>query len=149
MSGVLQDPDQAVVVFSDTCDLPLLRLLKRGFRHCFVVLRRGGAWVVVDPLAHRTVVDLVPGCLARDADEVAALYRARGLSAVVVPVAEPPHRLAPVRLHTCVETVKRLLGRRAAGVFTPAQLHAYLIDERHKCCKTEKMLDGVAAPAYD
>lgn len=149
MSGMLQTPDEAVVVFSDTCDLSILRLLKRGFRHCFVVLRRGGAWVVVDPLAHRTVVDLVPGSLARDADEVAALYRARGLSAVVVTVTEPPHRLAPLRLHTCVETVKRLLGRRAARVFTPAQLHAHLLAERQICCKAEKVLDGFAAPAYD
>ncbi|MFA7431597.1 MAG: hypothetical protein WCZ23_15670 [Rhodospirillaceae bacterium] len=137
--------DLAVVVFSDAGDLPILRLLKRGFRHCFVVLRRGGAWVVVDPLAHRTVIDLVPGSLAREAEDVAAFYRRCGLSAVVAPVAEPGRRLAPVRFHTCVEAVKRLLGRRAPLVFTPAQLYGHLLAERHKCNKAENLLDGGAA----
>lgn len=137
--------DLAVVVFSNACDLPWLRLLKRGFRHCFVVLRRGGAWVVIDPLAHCTMVDLLPACLARDAEAVAALYRARGLTAEVVAVGEPPPRLAPVRPFSCVEAVKRLIGRQAGWVFTPAQLHAHLRAERHKCKKEENMLDGVAA----
>lgn len=141
--------DLAVVVFSDTCDLAVLRPLARGFRHCFVVLRRGGAWVVVDPLAHRTAVDLLPASLARDAEAVAALYRANGLAAEVVAVAEPPRRLAPVRPHTCVEAVKRVIGRRAPWVFTPAQLHRFLQAERQKCKKEENMLDGVPAGLYD
>ncbi|MGC2856003.1 hypothetical protein ACM64Y_11055 [Novispirillum sp. DQ9] len=141
--------DLAVVVFSDACELPVLRPLARGYRHCFVVLRRGGAWVVVDPLAHRTVIDLVPGSLAREAEAVAGLYRAEGLIAEVVAVAEPPRRLAPLRPHTCVEVVKRLIGRRAPWVVTPAQLHRHLQAERHKCKKEEFMLDGGPAAAYD
>lgn len=137
-------PDLAVVVFSDACEIRALRLLRRGFRHCFAVLCRGGAWVVVDPLAHRLAVDLAPACLARDAEAVAALYRARGLTAVVVPVAEPPRRLAPLRPFTCVEAVKRLIGRRAPWVFTPGQLHGHLLRERHKCKNEYFILDGAA-----
>lgn len=138
------DADLAVVVFSDACEIMALRGLRRGFRHCFAVLRRGGAWVVVDPLAHRLAVDLAPASLARDAEMVAALYRARGLTALVVPVAEPPRRLAPLRPFTCVEAVKRLIGRRAPWVFTPAQLHAHLLGERQKCKNEYFVLDGAA-----
>lgn len=142
-------PDWAVVVFSDACELAVLRPLARGYRHCFVVLRRGGAWVVVDPLAHRTMVDLLPASLAVDADAVADVYRRNGLIAEVVAVREPPRRLAPVRPHTCVEVVKRLIGRSAPWVFTPAQLHRHLQEKRHKCRKEENMLDAVPARTYD
>lgn len=121
--------EQAVVVFSDTTEIPLLRCLRRGFRHCFVVVRRGGAWVVIDPLAHRTAVDVVTGAALPDGAEVAAFYRAHGLSALVVAVRRPPHRLAPVRPYSCVEAVKRVIGRRAPRVFTPWQLHKFLLKE--------------------
>lgn len=123
--------DRAVVVFSGVTELPVLRCLKAGFRHCFVVLNRGGAWVVVEPLAHCMTVDLAPGSLARSADEIAALYRAHGLTAVVVDVLSAPHRLAPLRLYTCVEVVKRLIGRRAARAFTPWQLYRLLREEKN------------------
>lgn len=142
-------PDLAVVVFSDACDLAVLRPLARGHRHCFVVLRRGGAWVVVDPLAHCTVVDLLPASLGRGAEAVAEVYRAAGLGAEVVEVRDPPRRLAPLRPFTCVEAVKRLIGRHAPWVFTPAQLRRFLLTERHKYHKAENMLDGHAAAAYD
>jgi hypothetical protein len=118
--------DDAVVVFSGRTDLPWLRLLKPGFRHCFVLLRRGGAWVVIDPLAHYTRVDLVPASLARTAEEVAAAYRDAGVHAVGTAVREPPARLAPLRPATCVETVKRVLGLRAPAVVTPWQLWTHL-----------------------
>ncbi len=132
--------DTAVVVFTDAADLPWLRLLRPGFRHCFAVLRRGGAWVALDPLAHVTRLELVPGSLARDAAAVAAVYRALGAAALVVEVREPPRRLAPIRPYTCVEAVKRLIGRRAPRVVTPWQLHR-LLNEENKIIKQENILD--------
>lgn len=130
----------AVVVFSGVTDLSGLRLLRPGFRHCFVVLRRGGAWVIIDPLAHGTRVDLAPASLAADAAAIAAAYRGLGLAAVVTEERDPPRRLAPVRPHTCVEVVKRLIGRHAPRVVTPWQLYRAL-EKETKIIKKENNLD--------
>ncbi|MDX1540730.1 MAG: hypothetical protein R3349_04945, partial [Geminicoccaceae bacterium] len=44
----------ALVVFVDHTEGPWLRVLKRGFRHCFAAIRQEpGLWLVCDPLKHR------------------------------------------------------------------------------------------------
>lgn len=146
MSGAGPSPRQAVVVFSGVTDLPWLRLLRPGFRHCFVVLQRGGAWVVVDPLAHCTRLDLAPASLAAEAEAIAAVYRRLGLTAVTVEEREAPRRLAPVRPYTCVEAVKRLIGWHAPLVLTPWQLYRAL-GNGDKILKKEKNLDTAVLSA--
>ena len=113
----------AVVVFSDAAALPWLRWLRPGFRHCFVAVPDGDAWLVLDPLAHR--LHLAHGGCG-PAAAVAAHYRARGLVALVVRRHEPPRRAAPLAAFTCVETVKRVLGLHRRWIFTPYQLFRYL-----------------------
>jgi len=109
----------AVVAFGGQPVLPWLRLLRPGFRHCFVAVQDGEAWLVLDPLAHR--LHLARG-VAASAASLAAHYRAQGLVALVVPVLEPPHRSAPLAPFTCVEAVKRVLGLHAWRIWTPYQL---------------------------
>ena len=50
----------ALVVFSGRTDLPALRILKPGFRHCFAVVQCDGDWLLVEPLAHRLEVSVLP-----------------------------------------------------------------------------------------
>lgn len=50
----------ACVVFSGRADLPWLRLLKPGFRHCFLVIRRADCWVMYEPLSNRTEISVIP-----------------------------------------------------------------------------------------
>jgi hypothetical protein len=45
---------QAYVAFGGQADLPWLKLLKPGFRHCFIVLEAADCWVLYEPLSHRT-----------------------------------------------------------------------------------------------
>jgi hypothetical protein len=61
MSQSNQSPSERMlwVVFSDETDLPFLKCLRRGFRHCFVVIRDRGHWISYDPLAHYTELFLV------------------------------------------------------------------------------------------
>ena len=114
------------VVFSDDTDIPLLRLLRRGFRHCFVVAGEGGCWVAYDPLAHCTQLEFldvpdgfdVPRWLEDQGMTVLKLREERG---------EPPRSLLPPLPFTCVEAVKRLVGLRAWWVFTPWQLYRALV----------------------
>jgi len=41
----------AWIIFTGETDLPWLRILKGGFRHCFIVMNDGERWMSLDPLA--------------------------------------------------------------------------------------------------
>lgn len=113
-----------LVVFADHAGCPWLRPLRRGFRHCFVVLRAGSVWLACDPLKDRIELDALdlPGRF-----DLAAFYREQGHRVLVGE--RPPSRtrrrfaLAPL---TCVTVVKRLLGIDAPWVWTPWQLYTHL-----------------------
>jgi hypothetical protein len=114
----------AMVVFADHADCPWLRPLRRGFRHCFVVLRAGSVWLACDPLKDRIELEALelPGKF-----DLAAFYREQGHQVLV-----GEHRLLRTRRRfaltplTCVTVVKRLLGINAPWVWTPWQLYTYL-----------------------
>ncbi|EME70395.1 hypothetical protein H261_08733 [Paramagnetospirillum caucaseum] len=117
-------PPRALVVFSGKADLGWLRLLRPGFRHCFVLLELNGAWVCVNPLAHRTSVEL--WSLDPATDLPGWLRSQEGLTVVETEVRRPPRRPSPLGLYSCVEAVKRVLGLQERWVLTPGQLHDHL-----------------------
>lgn len=119
----------ALVVFADDCSLRRLRLLRRGFRHCFVAVRSGAGWVICDPLSNRTDLAFVADATAGD---LARWYQSHGLQVLATRIAPPPRRPAPVRPYTCVEAVKRVLGIEARWVLTPWQLYRRLRDAAAK-----------------
>lgn len=114
-----------LVVFVDQAACPWLHLLKRGFRHCFAVLRTGPLWVACEPLKDRIDLDLVD--LPPEFD-LARFYAEQGHRVLCgqrpLPTPRYSFALAPL---TCVTVVKRLLAIRAPWVCTPAQLHAHLV----------------------
>lgn len=114
---------RALVVFSGQTDQAWLKLLRRGFRHCFLVLGSSGGWLYLNPLAHRT--DIMVLSVAPDFD-LAQWYRTQGLTVVETRLSHPPRRAAPWRPFTCVEMVKRSLGIQAGNILTPWQLYRYL-----------------------
>ncbi|WP_052473250.1 hypothetical protein [Paramagnetospirillum magnetotacticum] len=121
---------RALVVFSGKADLAWLRLLRPGFRHCFVLLELDGAWVCINPLAHRTSVEVwSPG---GGLDLLAWLRSQDGLTVVETAVRHPPRRPSPIGLYSCVEAVKRVLGLQERWVLTPGQLYDYLASNGKK-----------------
>lgn len=116
-------PARALVCFSGAATLWWLRLLRPGFRHCFVAIRQGPFWVVADPLSHRTALWI------EAVDDLAGFYRRHGLTVVATRLRRPPRRALPWRPFTCVEAVKRILGIRCGWVFTPWQLYNLLLNE--------------------
>ncbi|MEQ8695124.1 MAG: hypothetical protein RLT05_01030, partial [Bauldia litoralis] len=62
--------------------------------------------------------------------DLAAYYRAKGLVVVEADPSSFVRRPAPLELHTCVGSVKRLLGIRARRVVTPWQLYRHLVRAR-------------------
>jgi len=117
-------PARALVMFGDRADLPWLKILKRGYRHCFVVIEGEGAlWVICNPLSHYTELGIMAGT---GAAAIATHYRALGYRVLETRVTQPPKRSAPWRPYTCVEAVKRVLGLHAPGVLTPWQLYDFV-----------------------
>lgn len=116
----------AVVVFVGCSTLRWLSLLRRGYRHCFVAVATTRGWVVHDPRCHRTEVSVLEPIPAA---ELVAHFRLYGCMAVATQLRFPSPRMAPPGPHTCVESVKRILGVRSWRVFTPRQLFRYLRQE--------------------
>jgi hypothetical protein len=119
-----QAPKPALVVFVDLNGCTWLHGLRRGFRHCFAVLRDCDAWLACDSLKDRIELFVLP--VAADID-LASFYRAQG-HRVLIGTTQPMSRrrsfsIAPL---TCVTVVKRLLGVRAPWVLTPWQLFRHL-----------------------
>ena len=130
----------ALVVFTGEAEMRWLRLLKPGFRHCFVLLRRGGVWVELQPLAHCLRVSAGGGDPAGEA--FFSLAAARGWTVIPARCRAPAPRLAPIRPLTCVEVVKRALGLRAPGVWTPWSLYRALTTDLQPSKNRKKFLDS-------
>jgi hypothetical protein len=113
----------ACVVFSGRADLPWLRLLKPGFRHCFLVIQRADCWIMYEPLSNRTEISVIP-----KTPELNLVAWLRQMEFTVLPAEfhAPTSKAAPWGLYTCVEAVKRVLGIRHRGIFTPWRLYLFL-----------------------
>ncbi|NIA72526.1 hypothetical protein HBA54_28455 [Pelagibius litoralis] len=109
---------QAIVVFHDKGAgfWPWL-FGRRGFRHCFLALNDGRAWMVVDPRSNGTEILAE---VAADYD-LTAFYRLQGFTVMEAEVRAAAGRF-PVWFFTCVEAVKRALGLRGWWIWTPYQL---------------------------
>jgi hypothetical protein len=113
-----------LVVFVDDTACPWLRVLRRGFRHCFVLLHAGPLWLACEPLKDRIELDALE--LPREFD-LARFYGEQGHRVLLgrCPPPSPRQRFALAPL-TCVTVVKRLLGIHAPWVWSPWQLYAHL-----------------------
>ncbi|MBL4720287.1 MAG: hypothetical protein JKY20_04030 [Alphaproteobacteria bacterium] len=120
---------RAYVAFGGQTELPWLRLLKQGFRHCFLVLEAPGCWILHEPLSHRTEITVIQ---AGDGFEPAVWLRHFDYTVIPATVSKPPRTAAPWGPFTCVEAVKRVLGVRDGFILTPWRLHEFLREQNEK-----------------
>jgi hypothetical protein len=120
---------RAFVAFGGQTDLPWLRMLKPGFRHCFLVVETPECWVVYEPLSHRTEISVIQ---AGHGFDPAAWLRHFNYTVVPAVIETPPRRAAPWGPFTCVEAVKRVLGVRDSFVLTPWRLYKFLREQNEK-----------------
>lgn len=113
--------NDAVVVFSGEGNHPLAPLLRPGFRHCFVTVRDGGVWTLVDPANGMPRLRL----LGLEGFDPAGFYRDMGLTAVETTRADRPP-CWPLTVTNCVGMVKAVIGLRAPLVVTPYALYRRL-----------------------
>ena len=116
-------PDDVLVVFSDQTDLWWLKFLRRGFRHCFILLRFGELWVSVDALAHKTEIMRID---LPDHFQLTSWLESQGETVVSCPVRPAYLKTMWPSAFTCVESVKRILGLRKPFILTPWQLYQHL-----------------------
>lgn len=115
---------KAWVVFSGQSDVPWLRMLRPGFRHCFVLLHDGCRWLSVDPMLNHMDVSVYHH-MPEDFD-LPAWLRSRGQFVVPASLDRSRRKPAPWRPFTCVEAVKRVLGIHGRFILTPWQLYRHL-----------------------
>jgi hypothetical protein len=110
-------------------DLPWLRPLHRGFRHCFAALEDGRGWTVLDPLSRRLVVARLN--LPRGFD-LPGFYRRAGLVVLgpFLPAAPRRSRLPPLAPFSCVSLCRAVLGADAPFALTPFGLFRALTGTR-------------------
>lgn len=118
----------AWVVFSGQCELAWLRILKPGFRHCYVLLHDGDYWITFDPLSNYTDINV---CRCPPSFNLPDWIQDRGCTVVKTPLRRTKKQ-APWMPFTCVEAVKRVIGLRARAVLTPWQLYKYLMKSRNQ-----------------
>ncbi|MHC8494448.1 hypothetical protein ACTU44_17290 [Thalassospira sp. SM2505] len=114
-----------LVVFADAPEKRLLRLLKPGFRHCFVLVSglRAGEWICLDPQSHRVRCE---SWAYSPIFDPAAYYRSIGHHCIWAHYPHMVTRKARFGPMSCVELVKRLLGISAFWVITPWQLYRHM-----------------------
>lgn len=128
---------RAYVAFGGQADLPWLKFLKPGFRHCFVVLEAADCWVLYEPLSHRTEITVIQ---TQPSFDPAAWLRHFDYTVVPTTIQPPVRKAAPWRPFTCVEAVKRVLGIRARNIFTPWQLFEFFREQNEKVIDKRKIL---------
>lgn len=115
---------QAVwVVFSDKTDIRFLKILRGGFRHCFVIMQQNGQWMIIDPRADKTDITLLPHPAHFN---LPRYFITDGCTVIKCPPIATPKKIAPIFPMSCVETVKRVIGLHRRWVVTPFQLYRAL-----------------------
>ena len=107
------------LVFTDHGSGPLTWLLRRGFRHCFVILAAEDYAVTLDPLRHRAELRVIDGLLEPVLERLAAN------GATITPIAVQAGRRS-WRGADCMRMAKRLLGLSPWAAATPYGLYKIL-----------------------
>lgn len=119
---------RALVVFSGKTELAWLRMLRPGYRHCFVVIEHisqegDASWVLYNPLS--TGTQMAVWSSAND-ETIRTWLVQQGYEVLVARVLPATQRIFGWRPYTCVEAIKRLLGLHEPHIFTPWQLYKAL-----------------------
>jgi hypothetical protein len=115
---------QCWVVFSNETDYPILRILKKGFRHCYVIIHDGQKWLSFDPLLTRHEI-IAYHDLPTDFDFPQWL-KSRNLTVIKAPIGSFKSIFSPFMPQSCVASIMRVIGFHGVFVLTPWQLYKAL-----------------------
>ena len=111
------------IVFSNDTDVRLLRLLKKGYRHCFAIMQQRGQWVLIDPRLNKLDITIL---LHPPHFNLPLHFSNQGKTVVKVRGMRVPNKIAALWPCSCVETIKRLIGLHRWWAVTPYTLYRAL-----------------------
>ena len=114
---------EVYIFFENADSLWWLQFLKKGFRHCFLLLvaRENKTAILLNPRSNQTDVELFSNCDIDDLIKSYASYPERTMQRLhFFPTIYQP---APIMFFTCVEFAKRILGIHDITIITPYQLY--------------------------
>ncbi len=117
-------PQNILVVFSDDTDIWWLKVLRRGYRHCFVMVDTIAGWVSIDPLLRQTEII---GLGNIDHDVLTEWLISEGYTVIGATIRPLEKHVLPIPAISCVGHIKRILGITTLKVLTPWQLYNYLL----------------------
>ncbi|MBN1783375.1 MAG: hypothetical protein JW812_00205 [Alphaproteobacteria bacterium] len=112
----------AYVLFRDEKKLKLLRILKKGFRHCAVILESENHWLYIDQTFFQTEMRVWP-------KELMPLDVFKREGWMILKTNPPPFQKENVFRFgwvDCVSVTKRIFGIKKWGIYTPHQLYQFL-----------------------
>jgi hypothetical protein len=110
--------NDAIVLFQDGSQHWYRGLLKRGFRHCAIIIKTGDYWVLFDPnLGYVRTKVMAPASY-----DMLSHYDKSKILAVRTYVRIPANR-SPFFWGNCVGVVQALLGISNPFIITPHQLY--------------------------
>ncbi|MCR5506993.1 MAG: hypothetical protein K6F04_04055 [bacterium] len=119
--GIVNSVKNFYVGFSDETTIPILKLLKRGFRHCFIFFGDEYNTFVLDPISNRIDLSFLP----IGVEKIAEKLKQSGIIIVFVNRFENK-KISTSGVFTCVEVVKRVLGISKLSIITPFRLYKFL-----------------------
>jgi hypothetical protein len=122
-------PQVMWVVFSDETDLWFLKILKSGFRHCFIIMQQDNRWVLIDPRSDKTEIQILPH---PHHFNFPRFWIEQGKTVVKIPQVQTPRKIASILPISCVEIIKRFIGLHRWWIVTPHQLYRALVKIQKK-----------------
>lgn len=116
----IETPAAMWIVFSNDTDIKILKLLRRGFRHCFVMMIQDNRWVLIDPRSNKTDITIMPH---PHHFNFPRYFSGQGKTVVKLPPITTPHKILSPFPVSCVEQIKRIIGLHKWWVITPYQLY--------------------------
>lgn len=119
--------DCGYVVFEGETNLWWLRFLKKGFRHCYLLLKlstQPKQWLEINPMSNQICFFVHSNSL--NFNYLHHLKKKENVKIVPVRFQQAPLKAAPLAPFTCVEFVKRVLGIHDISIITPYKLYVYL-----------------------
>lgn len=112
--------NNCILIFSGNVNVKLLRALRPGYRHCLVILYSNAQNVIIDTMSHKTEVAVVND---GDLKYIIRYCTDMGYTVLKTCVQEPTSLVFTLRLHTCVEAAKRLIGIQGGRILSPWHLY--------------------------